>query len=527
MAFNSILLSVFGGAEILILFLIIFGSLLVPILYLLTLNNTLKLTSTKNRDISPGMVWLYLIPIVGMFIHYNHIARINRSIENELDERKIKYDYSQLGYTAGRTFSLINIILFIANVFYSVFVFYAILEGKREYYSESYYPQYPKDNFNLIATSVVSIIFGIIYFICSIISFICWIIYWVKISNSKKLLLQPYTIQQSTNTQAQKQTQVAIHSPVNNSTKNCPNCKHINSNSHNFCIKCGFNFAQYEAEKKAKLKADEKYCPECETILSVDTDTCTTCGHPFQVKHKPIAAVNPNPVIEKKSVEEATPVKKNNVAQIVEEKKSNNGLTIAIIILICVVLVGFILYITQDSGEKKENIIAAEKARMDSIAAAEKAIYLENQEVENYKEPSVNETIEEVDNSIDIPNKIYQYYRDIQANNLDARNYFAALVPKYITKTNMTPDKINESIAKGLLEFTQQKFELNIEDIRLDREEDGVRYYTFPIHFNCFRKSKQKIEDCDVDVEIGVNKVGEFVYLKESKVYNLTFTDAE
>ena len=121
MAFNSILLSVFGGAEILILFVIIIGSLLIPILYLLTLNNILKLTSTKNRDISPGMVWLYLIPIVGMFIHYNHIARINRSIENELDERKIKYDYSQLGYTAGRTFSLINIILFIANVFYSVF----------------------------------------------------------------------------------------------------------------------------------------------------------------------------------------------------------------------------------------------------------------------------------------------------------------------------------------------------------------------------------------------------------------------
>ena len=61
---------------------------------------------------------------------------------------------------------------------------------------------------------------------------------------------------------------------------------------------------------------------------------------------------------------------------------------------------------------------------MDSIAAAEKAIYLENQEIENYKEPSENETNEKVDNPIDMPNKIYQYYSDIQANNLDARNYF-------------------------------------------------------------------------------------------------------
>lgn len=65
--------------------LILLGAfLLIAILFLLTEQNTLRTIRTENRLMGPGQVWLQLIPIFGQIWQFVVVARIARSIQNEI-----------------------------------------------------------------------------------------------------------------------------------------------------------------------------------------------------------------------------------------------------------------------------------------------------------------------------------------------------------------------------------------------------------------------------------------------------------
>lgn len=134
---------------------ILFGLLcLIPwIFFLITQQNTLKLIQPQHRTMSPGEVWLVLIPIFGIVWQFIVVTRISDSIQRQL--------------AAGSAFSF---------------------EGPSQEYNSYERPTYS---------------IGIAYcvlFCCSIIPFlgtlaaiaglVCWIIYWVKLAEYKNKLQQ-------------------------------------------------------------------------------------------------------------------------------------------------------------------------------------------------------------------------------------------------------------------------------------------------------------------------------------------------
>ncbi|OQP64276.1 hypothetical protein A3860_20075 [Niastella vici] len=66
-----------------ILLLVLF--LAVAIFFLLTQVRTLDSIRPENRCMSPGQVWLQLIPLFGLFYQFSVIERISDSIRNELN----------------------------------------------------------------------------------------------------------------------------------------------------------------------------------------------------------------------------------------------------------------------------------------------------------------------------------------------------------------------------------------------------------------------------------------------------------
>jgi hypothetical protein len=123
----------------------------------------------------------------------------------------------------------------------------------------------------------------------------------------------------------------------------------------------------------------------------------------------------------------------------------------------------------------------------------------------------------------DVKAKINQYYDAMQANNINATDYFAPNVIQYVTKKNITPTEINNLIADGSNEFTNSEHQIDYSTFEFDRKENGLDYYKFKVHFKCYRTSKKKTEECDISVEIGIGNSYQFVSYVESKIENLKF----
>ncbi len=148
---------------------------ILPFLYINTLQNTIKATKPKNRTIEPYEVWLYFIPILGLFFHFNHILKITTTLKNDFEDKKINHNNESLfGANAGLTYSLISI----------GFFFYLI-------YSISILPSYSYSEINNLyddnnngGTSMLMIVIGLLL----LIAFFLLIIFWSKMSNCKRIL---------------------------------------------------------------------------------------------------------------------------------------------------------------------------------------------------------------------------------------------------------------------------------------------------------------------------------------------------
>ena len=82
------LLGMIGMSEILILsFFILLIALIPGILYLLTLQNLLKVVSQENRFVSPDNVWLMLIPLFNLIYPFILYPKISDSVAEEYKSR--------------------------------------------------------------------------------------------------------------------------------------------------------------------------------------------------------------------------------------------------------------------------------------------------------------------------------------------------------------------------------------------------------------------------------------------------------
>lgn len=142
------------GAEILIFILLV--TLVVYILFLVTQQNLLKAIKPHNRKISPGEVWLQLIPLFNFVWIFIVVTRIADSIKQEFRDRQ---ENAFLGLPNPEIVEEIN-----KRPTYDIGIAYAIL-------------------------TVCSII-PLLGTLASIAALICWIIYWVKLSEYKNKLEQ-------------------------------------------------------------------------------------------------------------------------------------------------------------------------------------------------------------------------------------------------------------------------------------------------------------------------------------------------
>ena len=121
----------------LLIVLIILGIFIIPyVLYIITLQSTLKLIKRENQTISDGSLWFLLIPIFNLIWHFIVVNRMAESLANEAKTRNLNLEEFHPGRSLGIAMCILNIIPYL-----------------------------------------------------NIIGFILWILYWVKINNYKTILL--------------------------------------------------------------------------------------------------------------------------------------------------------------------------------------------------------------------------------------------------------------------------------------------------------------------------------------------------
>jgi hypothetical protein len=135
---------VLGGAILLMVLIGVCIGLTILILYLLTLQNTLKEVSIENQKMPPGQVWLMLIPLFGIVWHFIVVNRIADSLKAEFAKRGITGEEDRPGFGIGITHCILNCC--------SIIPFLGVLAGLGH--------------------------------------LVCWIIYWVKIHGYKTKLQQ-------------------------------------------------------------------------------------------------------------------------------------------------------------------------------------------------------------------------------------------------------------------------------------------------------------------------------------------------
>jgi hypothetical protein len=137
---SSFILGILGGlgAPALLIILLAVGIGLLPkIFYLITLQNTMNSVSPENRKMSPGQVWLELIPLFNLVWQFFNVINVSDSLKKEFETRGMKPAEDRPGYSIGITFCI------------------------------------------LFCCSVIPVLGAL----AAIAGLICWIIFWVKISN--------------------------------------------------------------------------------------------------------------------------------------------------------------------------------------------------------------------------------------------------------------------------------------------------------------------------------------------------------
>ena len=136
------------------------------ILFFLNQQKTLQIISSENREMSPGSVWLQLIPGFGLVWQFIVVSRIARSITKEMASRmgdsildnsltQIKETDESPTYTIGIAYCLLFTLGVIVN------------------YTTRLLPPY----------------WSILAALLELAGMVCWVIYWVRLARTKNKLI--------------------------------------------------------------------------------------------------------------------------------------------------------------------------------------------------------------------------------------------------------------------------------------------------------------------------------------------------
>jgi hypothetical protein len=136
------------------------------ILFFLSQQKILQVISPENREMSPGSVWLQLIPVFGLVWQFIVVTRISHSVTKELaskvgesildhSQEQIKGTDESPTYTIGIAYCILTTLGVIIN----------------------YSARYSSPNLRLI---------GSLFFLTGM---VCWITYWVRLVLTKNKLI--------------------------------------------------------------------------------------------------------------------------------------------------------------------------------------------------------------------------------------------------------------------------------------------------------------------------------------------------
>ena len=125
-----------------------------------------------------------------------------------------------------------------------------------------------------------------------------------------------------------------------------------------------------------------------------------------------------------------------------------------------------------------------------------------------------------------INNLIQQFYQSIRDRTFDANMFFASSVEKYLNRSNLTQDDIDEEVQKHYAEFLNARYTFPEPfDISVLESANSLNYISYKFHYEVERVSKNKLQSCDVTVVLGLNSDFKIVDYSEAKVENLKFTE--
>jgi len=104
------LFSLLTGSELLIVFFVVLIFLLPILLFLLTIQRTLKAIAPESRDMSPGTVWLMLIPFLNIIWQFIMVDGVAKSLRNECARLQIPTRESKPTFGAGLAWCICNIL---------------------------------------------------------------------------------------------------------------------------------------------------------------------------------------------------------------------------------------------------------------------------------------------------------------------------------------------------------------------------------------------------------------------------------
>ena len=136
------------------------------VLFFLAQQRILQVINPENRKLSPGSVWLQLIPVFGMVWQFIVVTRIARSVSKEMVSKMGDsiLDHSQVqikGTEESPTYTI--------GIAYCILTTLGVIINYSTRYSSSYLA-----------------LFGSFF---ALTGMVCWIIYWVRVVNTKNKLI--------------------------------------------------------------------------------------------------------------------------------------------------------------------------------------------------------------------------------------------------------------------------------------------------------------------------------------------------
>jgi len=124
---HDLFLGMAAGVVFFYLLILFLGIWLIPaIFYLISMQGALEAVSPKNRSLTPGLVWLYLIPLFNLIWQFFIVVNVSASLKREYTERQAQ-NVGDCGYGLGIAMCIVSVCAIIPILWFFMWVAALIL----------------------------------------------------------------------------------------------------------------------------------------------------------------------------------------------------------------------------------------------------------------------------------------------------------------------------------------------------------------------------------------------------------------